>query len=331
MPAAHSYVTTLADKVLRHKRQQISLTVRALLRGFGYERRTETVVDTIAAALHTLGLDAALSLVFPHSLDEKVTISTLNPQAPTVSPAPALPIVQVDLRVAAARALPATVAVQTDSGIGSGFIIHPDGLVVTARHVVEEDGSSLRSVQVTLMAGSPNERTVEGLVVQSHRQLDYALLWLLDDGPFPTLPIGAPQMLAHGQIVLTIGCPSGLHNTVSHGIISNPCQFLGGIEYIQTDAAIDPGNSGGPLIADDGVVGINMWILMGVGAAKFALPIDYLADEIVQACTLGRAACLAAVYCPACGNLDLAPQTWFCRSCGMRFTPHEDLAVALAT
>jgi S1-C subfamily serine protease len=321
MSSTHPYAAALVEKVQRRKSQQISLAARTLIRGFGYERRTEKIVGEVTGHLQALGLATTLSLTFPRSLDDNVMIAAVAPtaRAATPQPPPTAPAVQSDLRATAARAVPATVAITTESSSGSGFLIHPDGLVVTARHVLTEGDYSLRSVQVSLSPGLPNEQTVEGIVFRSHRQLDYALLWLLADGPFPTLPLGDPQALAHAQPVLAVGSPSGLHNTVSLGIVSNPRQRRRGIEYIQTDTAIDPGNSGGPLIADDGVVGISQWILQGVGAAKFALPIDYLRDDIAQAISLGRDACLMARYCPACGNTDLAEPTWFCRTCGIQF------------
>jgi S1-C subfamily serine protease len=328
MPAAHPDVASLADKVQRRKSQQISLAARTLIRGFGYERRTEKIIDEVAGHLQALGLATTLSLSFPRSLDDKVTVAAIEPRPPVAVAPPIAPAVQPDLRATAARAVPATVAITTDSGFGSGFIVHPAGLVVTARHVIEEGGYSLRSVQVTRAAGLLDEQVVEGVVFRSHRQLDYALIWLLAEGPFPTLPIGNPQLLGHAQTILAVGCPSGLHNTVSLGIVSNPRQRLRGIEYIQTDAAIDPGNSGGPLIADDGVVGINEWILVGVGAAKFSLPIDYLLDDIAQAIELGREACLAGCYCPACGGFDPV-STWYCRACGVRFIPQAESAAAV--
>jgi S1-C subfamily serine protease len=317
MCAPHPYVVSLVDKVQRRKSRQISLNARALLRGFGYERRTEKVIGEIAEQLRASGLATTLSLDTPQSLDEHVIVIALAALPSPVPPPPPAPV-QGDLRAIAARAVAATVAITTESGIGSGFMLHPDGLVVTARHVIAEQGYALRQIQVTLAPGMANEQVVSGLVFRAHRQLDYALLWLPAAGPFPTLPLGKPQQLVHAQSVLAVGCPSGLHNTVSLGIVSNPRQRMRGIEYIQTDAAIDPGNSGGPLVAEDGVVGISQWILRGVDAARFVLPIDYLSAELRRASELGREACLAGRFCPACGNLDLGQPTWFCRTCGVR-------------
>lgn len=321
MAQAHPYAAALAEKIRRRKSQQLTLTARALIQGFGYERRTEKIVNEIASHLRAHDMTSALSMTSPRNLDEKIIVSPTKPLAPpalaTQPPSPSQ--VQQDLREIAAQAVPATVAISTDSSIGSAFIIHPDGLVVTARHVIDESNYSLRSVQVTLEPGTPAEQVVEGIVFRSHRQLDFALIWLMARGPFPYLPIGKPHALRHAQSVLAIGCPSGLYNTVSLGIISNPRQPHRGIEYIQTDAAIDPGNSGGPLISDDGVVGINEWILQNVGAAKFALPIDYLTHDINTALASGRDRCVAALYCPACGMTDYAQPTWFCRGCGVQF------------
>jgi S1-C subfamily serine protease len=321
MAEAHPYAAALAEKIRRRKNQQLTLTARTLIQGFGYERRTEKIVNEIASHLRAHDMTSGLSMTSPRNLDEKITITPTEPPAPPalapqVSPPPQ---VRQDLRDIAARAIPATVAISTDSSIGSGFIVHPDGLVVTARHVIDESNYSLRAVQVTLEPGMRSERVIEGVVFRSHRQLDFALIWLMGGGPFPYLPIGTPQVLQHAQSVLAIGCPSGLYNTVSLGIISNPGQPHRGIEYIQTDAAIDPGNSGGPLISEDGVVGINEWILQNVGAAKFALPIDYLTNDIATAIAAGRDRCVAARYCPACGMTDYARPTWFCRGCGVQF------------
>jgi serine protease Do len=215
-------------------------------------------------------------------------------------------------------AVGATVEVIANRGFGSGFIVHPEGLVVTARHVVEEDRRSLRSVRVRLNAGTVRDVTISGVIFRSHRPLDYALLWLTEGGPYPYLPLGKPKNLRFAQNVLAIGCPSGLSNTVSSGIISNPAQRYRGIECIQTNADIDHGNSGGPLIAADGVVGITVWGLGQVNAARFAVPIDYLTEDLFAAALAGRERCLSAHYCRSCGYTDYTQPTWYCRNCGVR-------------
>jgi S1-C subfamily serine protease len=161
---------------------------------------------------------------------------------------------------------------------------------------------------------------LDGTVFRSHRQLDFALLWLMEGGPFPTLGFGDPRALRHAQTILAVGCPSGLSNTVSSGIVSNPAQRVRGIELIQTNADIDKGNSGGPMIAEDGVVGIAVCGLGTIGAGKFGVPIDYFSADIARAARLGREACLAATFCRRCGSCDPEDPLWYCRNCG---APHE--------
>lgn len=328
MAQAHPYAAEIAENIRHRSNQRLSITARTLLRGFGYERRSETIISAIYAQLGRYDLTTSLTLIYPEDLDDKVEVRATKPLAPTMAPPQLItsPPGQLDLQEAAARALPATVAISTDGGIGSGFIVHPDGLVVTARHVVEEDSYSLCEVTVRVNTGMDEYQDVVGRVFRSHRQLDFALIWLMADGPFPCLPIGNPRALRHAQTVLAIGCPSGLYNTVSKGIVSNPRQPYRLIEYIQTDAAIDTGNSGGPLISADGVVGINAWIIRNVGAAKFALPIDYLTEDIATAVSKGWKNCLAATYCRACGYTDYAQPEWYCRNCGIHFAtlPSEE-------
>jgi S1-C subfamily serine protease len=276
------------------------------------------VIAELQQQLKACGLEAALTVRVPASLDDKVPIALVAPVLSAVagaeiSGAPSLP----DL---AERALAATVEVAVGDSLGSGFLVDPDGLVVTARHVVEGEGHlSERAVKVVL----PDEREVSGVVVRSHLRLDFALLWAQAKGPFVTLPLADPSSLRAGESLLAVGSPAGLRRTVSAGIVSNPAQRWKGVEYIQTDTAIDHGNSGGPLMNEDGVVGITLWGLGEVAHAKFALPIDYLVDDIAAIVKLGRDRSLAATYCPACGHLDDQHATWYCRNCGAEFAKEE--------
>ncbi|MBF0093770.1 MAG: trypsin-like peptidase domain-containing protein [Alphaproteobacteria bacterium] len=210
-------------------------------------------------------------------------------------------------------AVSGVVQVVTPDGTGSGFLIHPDGLVVTARHVVGNE----RGAAVRLFPQRPEERKIGAMVFRSHSHLDYALMWLLADGPFPFLRIGAPMKLRHAQTVYAIGSPAGLVNTVSRGIVSNPQGQFKGVTCVQTDAAIDHGNSGGPLITEEGeAVAVTLWGYGQFDAAKFCVPLDYLTTDIVTAAGYGRERCLAASYCVTCGFTEYDEPTWFCRNCG---------------
>jgi S1-C subfamily serine protease len=166
-----------------------------------------------------------------------------------------------------------------EAGAGSGFVIDPDGHVLTNFHVV----NGKNEIDVVLGSG----RRVSARLVGTTPQLDVALLHV--DAPatelFP-LALGDSRSLQVGQKVLAIGNPFGLHNTLTVGVVSAHERSVPGMPVelkealIQTDAAINPGNSGGPLLDSRGaVVGINT---LG-GAAQsvgFAVPI-HLARRVV--------------------------------------------------
>jgi serine protease Do len=162
-------------------------------------------------------------------------------------------------------------------GVGSGFFISSDGLILTNHHVI--DGAT--EIFVTLTDGS--EYTAK--IVGSDERTDVALL-KIDAKDMATLPIGTAKDLKKGQWVLAIGSPFGLESTVTAGIISAIGRETGDyLPFIQTDVAVNPGNSGGPLLDLDGeVVGINSQIVSRSGGfmgISLAIPIDE-AMEVVQ-------------------------------------------------
>ncbi len=327
MPEIHPYARELAQKVGLSSKRRVLIKARTLLKGYGFYRRTDTIVREINQQLETMNLVTDFTLGFPRDLDERIGIRLLVTLEPAVnSPQAGIPPHLLSKQERLGRissAVCATVEIFTDIGSGSGFIVHPEGLVVTARHVVEdEDGESLRSVKVRLYPQLKDELTVQGTVFRSHRRLDFALLWLEGAGPFPTLPVGQPRKVQHTQTVYAIGAPAGLPNTVSRGIISNPLSRFNMLECLQTDAAIDRGNSGGPLVTEDGeVIGINLWGLGNFDAAKFSVPVDYLKADLDAAIKAGRERCLEAVYCRNCGFADFGQAAWFCHNCGVQFPP----------
>lgn len=177
----------------------------------------------------------------------------------------------------------AVVLVTTPSGTGSGFIIHPDGYMITNAHVVQGE----RKIKVTLFGQGERDfrrelfEDVEIVAVNNH--LDLALLRLKprDGRPFPTVYLQDSEHLAAGQDVFAIGAPLGLERTLSRGVVSTTQRSFEGISYIQTDTQINPGNSGGPLFNDRGeVIGVtNMGIPLGEGL-NFAIPARYVRDFI---------------------------------------------------
>jgi len=158
-------------------------------------------------------------------------------------------------------------------GIGSGFIINPNGEVLTNAHVV--NGSN--TVTVTLKDG----RTFKGKVLGTDPVTDVAVVKIQADN-LPVVTLGDSNQLKPGEWAIAIGNPLGLDNTVTAGIISATGRSSGAVgvpnervNFIQTDAAINPGNSGGPLLNARGqVIGMNTAIIQGAQGLGFAIPID---------------------------------------------------------
>ena len=166
----------------------------------------------------------------------------------------------------------------TRVGVGTGFIIDPDGYVVTNEHVVH-DADEL-SVRLS------NEREYEAEVVGRDRKLDLALIKLKGASNLPAVELGSSDTLRVGESVLAVGNPYGLGHTVTLGIVSAKARTIGAGPYddfIQTDASINPGNSGGPLFNWKGeVVGINAAIRAGANGIGFAIPVSSLKDILPQ-------------------------------------------------
>lgn len=172
-------------------------------------------------------------------------------------------------------------------GTGSGFIITPDGQVITNAHVVE----GADNVSVVLTDG----RRLEGEVLGTDELTDIAVIKINTTG-LPTVKIGNSDNLLPGQFAIAIGNPLGLDNTVTQGIISATGRSSSDvgvpdkrIEFIQTDAAINPGNSGGPLLNAEGeVIGVNTAIIQGAQGLGFAIPITTARRVAEQLATRGR-------------------------------------------
>jgi serine protease Do len=172
-------------------------------------------------------------------------------------------------------------------GVGSGFIIDPEGYIVTNHHVV--DGT--KGVEVTLADG----RSFQARVVGSDAETDLALL-KIDAVALPAVPLGSSSSLKVAEPVMAIGNPFGLDHTVTVGIVSATGRVIGQgrfDDFIQTDAAINPGNSGGPLINTRGeAVGINSAIVSGRSGGfqgiGFAIPVDLAKPILTQLRTTGK-------------------------------------------
>ena len=168
-------------------------------------------------------------------------------------------------------------------GMGSGFIVSPDGMILTNAHVVRD--ASEVTVRLT------DKREFRAKVVGTDPQTDVAVL-KIEASNLPTVRLGEPSRVRVGEWVVAIGSPYGFENSVTAGIVSAKARSLPDgtyVPFIQTDVAVNPGNSGGPLFNLKGeVIGINSQIYSRTGGYQglsFAIPIDLasrIQDQLVR-------------------------------------------------
>ncbi len=249
----------------------------------------------------TAGGNAAL----PATITQKANPQSEPARAASTRPAEAAPILQQmnsALQTLVARISPAVVQILVTSygaleesnrsdtaliarqhAVGSGVIVDSDGYIITNAHVVQ----GARRIRVVLPMPSPDvpsvaaigrEHVFDAKIIGVHKETDLALL-KIDQKGLPTLELGNGRRIHQGELVVALGSPEGLENSVTMGVVSSvgrqpdPDRPM---VYIQTDAPINPGNSGGPLVDMDGyVVGINTLILSQGGGSEglgFAIP-----------------------------------------------------------
>lgn len=163
-------------------------------------------------------------------------------------------------------------------GLGSGVVIDADGLIVTNAHVVE----GAQAIHIR----TPDGDDIEATVIGTDQDVDLALLRASDARGLRPAPLGDSDRLRVGDWVIAIGNPFGLHHTVTAGIVSAKARTLddSGMEFLQTDTALSPGNSGGPLFDLTGrVVGINAGILSPRGVnigLNVAIPVSIVKEVL---------------------------------------------------
>jgi len=171
--------------------------------------------------------------------------------------------------------------------LGSGFILHPHGYVVTNAHV------AARAAKLRIIFSNSSEYDAEPVAVDEKH--DLAVLKIQENGTFPSLPLGRSDDLMIGETVIAIGNPLGYQHTVTTGIISatdRTLDFRGDVVYeglIQTDASINPGNSGGPLLNVLGeLIGINTAIRGDAQNIGFAIPVNTLRKLLPEILSIER-------------------------------------------
>lgn len=172
------------------------------------------------------------------------------------------------------------------NSLGSGFVISPDGYILTNRHVVDNASE--------IIVRFSNRQEYKAKLIGSDPRTDVALL-KIDAVNLPVLKLGSSENLKVGEWVLAIGSPFGFEHSATAGIVSAKGRALPSEQYvpfIQTDVAINPGNSGGPLFNLDGeVVGVNSQIYSRTGGfmgLSFAIPIDVAMDVVEQLKSTGK-------------------------------------------
>jgi serine protease Do len=209
------------------------------------------------------------------------------------------------------------IQIATPFSTGTGFYIHSFDLIVTNEHVVRDNK------KVVIDGKKFDKQLVDVLFVDP--KFDLAFLAPPVDHEMPDVKIGHEIPLKEGAQVIAVGHPFGLKYTATRGIISNLMHKQGDIQYIQHDAALNPGNSGGPLLNMNGkVVGINTFIIRDGHNIGFSLPVQYLIDTLQE---FKQHDGDAGVKCTSCLNLvfEDSVDDGYCPNCGAKIKLISDL------
>lgn len=208
------------------------------------------------------------------------------------------------------------VSIATPYSTGTGFVLPKEGVVVTNAHVVAGN-------REVVVEGTALPRLLAPVVFADPRH-DLALIAVPGLPSLPAVPLGMAGQVQPGESVLAFGHPFGLKFSATQGIVSGTEHQEDGLPYIQHDAALNPGNSGGPLVNQHGeVVGVNTFIVSGGEGLGFSLPVGYLTESLAMWRQGGGQVgarcgeCGGAVfegtieggYCPHCGAPTTLPST----------------------
>ena len=203
------------------------------------------------------------------------------------------------------------IQIATPSSTGTGFYLRDRGLIVTNHHVIEGN----RSVVIE------GAKFVKQMVQVRYTDEKYDLAFLdapKSDHELPDVQLGTQKTIRERDVVTAIGHPFGLKFSVKSGIVSNTREVMNGIPYLHIDAALNPGNSGGPWVDNDGeVVGINTFVIRDGDNTGFSLPVNFLEQTLTD---YQRVESNNACRCVACMNVVTVATVDkdFCSYCGSR-------------
>ena len=205
------------------------------------------------------------------------------------------------------------VQIATPYSTGTGFFLRGQGLIVTNHHVVEGN-------RAVIVEGSRFKKQLAP-VLYTDRKYDLAFLAGPQNGnELPEVRLGVDKVLRERDPVTAIGHPFGLKFSVKSGIVSGTREVMNNIPYLHIDAALNPGNSGGPLVDNEGdVVGINTFIIRDGDNIGFSLPVGLLHDSLQEYQKIGLP---NTARCTACSNVvsEKTVEKGFCSFCGNRIT-----------
>jgi serine protease Do len=210
------------------------------------------------------------------------------------------------------------IQIATPYSTGTGVYIKAYNLIITNEHVV-------RGNKNAVVAGKSFEKQMAAIVFMDTK---YDLAFIKPPiGHIPTdISLGVNKSLSEGDKIIAIGHPFDLKYTATQGIISSLLHSEGGVEYIQHDAALNPGNSGGPLVDEDGhIIGINTFIIQNGNSIGFSLPVSYLV-KCLEDFSEGNNA--KGVRCNSCTNVSFEIEknpVNYCGNCGASITFLSDI------
>ena len=209
------------------------------------------------------------------------------------------------------------IQIATPYSTGTGFCLRDTRLIITNEHVVRGNR------RVVVDGGELDKQLVE--VLYTDPKYDLAFLEIPENIEIAAIQLGDSKNVSEGDVVIAMGHPFGLKFTATQGIVSNTMHQLNDVNYIQHDAALNPGNSGGPLVNKAGeIIGVNTFVMRDGNSIGFSLPVDYLLATVKE---FKAADGKSGVRCASCSNLvfEHTIDSGYCPFCGAQVELPSDV------